>query len=416
MMGDAEAMARQEKQLTAYHFYTLGKEKYAFTQVLAGCWSTHVPAGRLSDRDYLPLARDTVLQFSKVCRSIPLPDFVIESILEPIRELPAALDNWVNYGQRRAALDLCRSHQEAYQRLLRRLTEKAQTNQPSGQRFREDAAVPQRSQNGVSVSLMDSKGWEPFVLNSILQTLLDGLMHKLGSVAQHAWEFGWTRAEIREAVKRGGILHAVGNSESQLGNAVLVRADDDYNPDEFDAPAYLYRNMRRLATELGIDLGGHTPDEETYNQLWCEYDPVARKNSYTDWTLLAIDLDEGPIKKHLSSLAAATRELRTLASLELPKRAREAYRSYRHAIEKMEEHKPGLDLAALKDRQVYRWLKELGTHNEDYDDRLPCFETWSRYLREARRSLGESKKTSGGAVAGRSIARLKHLHLPSGNR
>ncbi len=54
-------------------------------------------------------------------------------------------------------------------------------------------------------------------------------------------------------------------------------------------------------------------------------------------------------------------------------------------------------IGSCTDRAAYRWLKE---HEEE---RLPPYETWVRYVREARRTLGTRKNNPRAGRGGRSI-------------
>jgi hypothetical protein len=90
-------------------------------------------------------------------------------------------------------------------------------------------------------------------------------------------------------------------------------------------------------------------------------------------------------------------------SAAIPKLApsrQKAFGQFRWAI----EQNAALDGAA--DRDVYDWLTE---HLDD-GEQLPTFETWGRYLREARAAADARKNTSrGGRCAGRSIARPEQV-------
>jgi hypothetical protein len=78
---------------------------------------------------------------------------------------------------------------------------------------------------------------------------------------------------------------------------------------------------------------------------------------------------------------------------ELSPSREKAYRQSLHAIESKPAH------IGETDRELYDWLKE---HSES-DDELPTFETWSLYVRVARRRYGTSKRSNREGRAGRSI-------------
>lgn len=62
-------------------------------------------------------------------------------------------------------------------------------------------------------------------------------------------------------------------------------------------------------------------------------------------------------------------------------------------------------LVGATDREVYDWIRE----NCNVED-LPSFETWGRYLRDAKAAYGLSKNTSrNGRQRGRSIVRLDEI-------
>ena len=63
---------------------------------------------------------------------------------------------------------------------------------------------------------------------------------------------------------------------------------------------------------------------------------------------------------------------------------------------------PQLDGAS--DREVYNWVVK---HSDG--DRLPNFDTWWRYLRQARRATGRNKNSSRSGRAGRSIVRRNQI-------
>jgi hypothetical protein len=59
---------------------------------------------------------------------------------------------------------------------------------------------------------------------------------------------------------------------------------------------------------------------------------------------------------------------------------------------------------AVTDRGAYEWLKE-----RDDDGSLPRFDSWARYLREARSMLGIRKPSSRHGLTGRSVVRRDEL-------
>jgi len=78
----------------------------------------------------------------------------------------------------------------------------------------------------------------------------------------------------------------------------------------------------------------------------------------------------------------------------LPNRVRRAYAQYLLAAEQYEGNAGG----PPTDRQLHAWLKR---HSEE---RLPAFETWARYLRDARQALGTQKNSPlAGREHGRSV-------------
>jgi hypothetical protein len=68
---------------------------------------------------------------------------------------------------------------------------------------------------------------------------------------------------------------------------------------------------------------------------------------------------------------------------------------------------------AATDEQVYGWYEE---HGEDRQDGLPSCETWSRYVREARRVLGTSKHTSRSGREGGSVVRPNEVERTTGQK
>ena len=81
---------------------------------------------------------------------------------------------------------------------------------------------------------------------------------------------------------------------------------------------------------------------------------------------------------------------RELLLEQMPRSAREAYKGYRIAVESVG---PG-----IRDRDAWDWL---ASHCPP-GYRLPDFDTWARYLREARRLLGEQKNSPRDGRSGRS--------------
>jgi hypothetical protein len=83
-----------------------------------------------------------------------------------------------------------------------------------------------------------------------------------------------------------------------------------------------------------------------------------------------------------------------------------AYRLYLRAVEAA----PHLQDATEKD--VYNWLSN---HQDDGDDSLQPYETFTRYLRECRNKLGNQKrKPRGGRPTGRSIVRSNEIEYRGG--
>ena len=65
-------------------------------------------------------------------------------------------------------------------------------------------------------------------------------------------------------------------------------------------------------------------------------------------------------------------------------------------------------LGDTTDRQAYDWLKERVEETE----RLPDFNTWTRYLRTARKFYGTQKNTPRGGRTGRSIVEWGEIEHP----
>ena len=67
----------------------------------------------------------------------------------------------------------------------------------------------------------------------------------------------------------------------------------------------------------------------------------------------------------------------------------------------------------LTDIEAHRWLKEhiaASDHGDESDYNLPSFDTWSRYLRQARRKLGQSKyHRQADRTSGRSIVKANQI-------
>ena len=59
----------------------------------------------------------------------------------------------------------------------------------------------------------------------------------------------------------------------------------------------------------------------------------------------------------------------------------------------------------LTSKQAYEWLRENGPAHY----RMPTFQTWNRYVRQARTSRGQQKNTPRGGRTGRSIASAHDL-------
>jgi hypothetical protein len=59
---------------------------------------------------------------------------------------------------------------------------------------------------------------------------------------------------------------------------------------------------------------------------------------------------------------------------------------------------------AVTAREAYEWLKE-----HDDDRSLPPFDSWARYLREARRRLGIQKTSSRHGLTRRSVVRREEV-------
>jgi hypothetical protein len=85
----------------------------------------------------------------------------------------------------------------------------------------------------------------------------------------------------------------------------------------------------------------------------------------------------------------------------LTKAHRLAYNSYEYAI------KTNPKLADAKDRDVYNWLRENGSDEENYQ--LPSFETWLRYIGKGRTVLGTQKNTRCYGKTGRSIVKATEI-------
>lgn len=96
-------------------------------------------------------------------------------------------------------------------------------------------------------------------------------------------------------------------------------------------------------------------------------------------------------------------ESRRAALEKLPRAAQMAYWSFRYT-----ESKVGRQ---LKDREAWDLLREEGlpAKNRFADYELPEFDTWARYLRQARESLGEQKYSPRGSRAARSVVRRRDL-------
>lgn len=99
-------------------------------------------------------------------------------------------------------------------------------------------------------------------------------------------------------------------------------------------------------------------------------------------------------------------------SQHLPLRVRQAYFAYQFAGTINEKR--------LEDREAYDYLKEhglpdsAGDRGELTDYELPAFDTFTRYLREARRALGEQKYTRrANRPRGRSIAAADEIEPPA---
>lgn len=78
-------------------------------------------------------------------------------------------------------------------------------------------------------------------------------------------------------------------------------------------------------------------------------------------------------------------------------RAQSAWKQYESAIQANGE------LEDKSDKEVYEWLREQS------DLELPKFETWDRYVREARKALGLQKYGRGVGVTTRSVVSVKDL-------
>jgi hypothetical protein len=88
----------------------------------------------------------------------------------------------------------------------------------------------------------------------------------------------------------------------------------------------------------------------------------------------------------------------------LPDRARTAYDQYLRAVPEC----TGKDGRAPTDQQCHEWLK---AHNDG--DTLPGFDTWQRYVRQARKHLGKQKNAPrAGRSFGRSIVPAKNIEPP----
>jgi len=87
----------------------------------------------------------------------------------------------------------------------------------------------------------------------------------------------------------------------------------------------------------------------------------------------------------------------------LPDRVRRAYAQYLFATKQYEGEGGGQPT----DRELYAWLKRRS------EERLPAFETWVRYVRQARQALGEQKNSPrAGRKHGRSIVSCHHIEPP----
>jgi hypothetical protein len=89
----------------------------------------------------------------------------------------------------------------------------------------------------------------------------------------------------------------------------------------------------------------------------------------------------------------------------LPKAVKAAYAVYKYAERENER-------AMMEDQAAYRWLKANGLPDDLGDYSLPDFSSWSRYLRKARKALGEQKHSSRqGRPVGRSIVRVAAIDV-----
>lgn len=87
----------------------------------------------------------------------------------------------------------------------------------------------------------------------------------------------------------------------------------------------------------------------------------------------------------------------------LPDRVRRAYAQYLFAMKQYEGEAGGQPT----DRELYAWLKRRS------EERLPAFETWVRYVRQARQALGEQKNSPrAGREHGRSIVSCHDIEPP----
>ncbi len=134
----------------------------------------------------------------------------------------------------------------------------------------------------------------------------------------------------------------------------------------------------------------------------CEHslDPTLRMTSIADNMFLRSVLAIDWIIANLSTdeeLAASTTS--PGEARRVPPARVKALSQWKSAI----DQNPALSTES-KDREVYDWLED---HCDG--DRLPSFETWSRYLREARSNVGLSKNSSRRGRTSRSAAKTDQL-------
>jgi len=203
--------------------------------------------------------------------------------------------------------------------------------------------------------------------------------------------------------------------------AVLEQASDVDDEEEkpewpgpdlsvFEDAADIVREAGEIALRLGLpDLYSGTRvrspmlaipvAKELLGRCLAACNELIAKTAPTVSTAVAVMGGAGSHEEGMASLEMAADA--TDGRQNLPLSCQRAYQQFKGAEERLGE---------VTDKEVYDWLKD------DNDTQLPPFDTWTRYLRAARRHYGTQKNTPRAGRTGLSVVKWGEIEHPRKNK